>query len=80
VRREAEGVPASGVQNYIANRGTGAVKTEGQVAQLVEQRTENPRVGGSIPSLAIDPVFLKRHHSASVRPLVAFCFAAESRD
>ena len=23
----------------------------GQVAQLVEQRTENPRVGGSIPSL-----------------------------
>ena len=27
----------------------------GQVAQLVEQRTENPRVGGSIPSLAIQP-------------------------
>ncbi len=25
---------------------------KGQVAQLVEQRTENPRVGGSIPSLA----------------------------
>jgi hypothetical protein len=25
---------------------------DGQVAQLVEQRTENPRVGGSIPSLA----------------------------
>jgi hypothetical protein len=25
---------------------------QGQVAQLVEQRTENPRVGGSIPSLA----------------------------
>gem|GEM_PF-6177588 len=24
----------------------------GQVAQLVEQRTENPRVGGSTPSLA----------------------------
>jgi hypothetical protein len=24
----------------------------GQVAQLVEQRIENPRVGGSIPSLA----------------------------
>ena len=23
-----------------------------QIAQLVEQRTENPRVGGSIPSLA----------------------------
>jgi hypothetical protein len=25
---------------------------QGQIAQLVEQRTENPRVGGSIPSLA----------------------------
>ena len=25
----------------------------GQVAQLVEQGTENPRVGGSIPSLAM---------------------------
>ena len=24
-----------------------------QIAQLVEQRTENPRVGGSIPSLGI---------------------------
>jgi hypothetical protein len=28
-------------------------RARGQVAQLVEQRTENPRVGGSIPSLAI---------------------------
>src|SRR5438270_13521083 len=28
---------------------------DGQVAQLVEQRTENPRVGGSIPSLATIP-------------------------
>ena len=26
--------------------------SRGQVAQLVEQGTENPRVGGSIPSLA----------------------------
>ena len=25
--------------------------SDAQVAQLVEQRTENPRVGGSIPSL-----------------------------
>ena len=30
-----------------------AMGAQGQVAQLVEQRTENPRVGGSIPSLAI---------------------------
>ena len=29
-----------------------AVIRDGQVAQLVEQRTENPRVGGSIPPLA----------------------------
>src|SRR5262245_24560504 len=28
----------------------------GQVAQLVEQRTENPCVGGSIPSLAINRI------------------------
>ena len=27
-------------------------QSSGQVAQSVEQRTENPRVGGSIPSLA----------------------------
>ena len=27
------------------------VLPDAQVAQLVEQRTENPRVGGSIPSL-----------------------------
>jgi hypothetical protein len=31
----------------------------GQVAQLVEQRTENPRVGGSIPSLATRPCPLR---------------------
>ncbi len=28
---------------------------EAQVAQLVEQRTENPRVGGSIPPLGTIP-------------------------
>jgi hypothetical protein len=30
----------------------------GQIAQLVEQRTENPRVGGSIPLLATIPLAL----------------------
>ena len=40
------GVPAPVTQNYIATAG-------GQVAQLVEQRTENPRVGSSILPLAI---------------------------
>ena len=31
------------------------LRQSGQVAQLVEQRTENPCVGGSIPSLATIP-------------------------
>ena len=35
----------------------------GQVAQLVEQRTENPRVGGSIPSLAT------KHHNDLPHPV-----------
>jgi hypothetical protein len=34
--------------------------SRGQVAQLVEQRTENPRVGGSIPSLATPTTRLTR--------------------
>ena len=32
-----------------------------QIAQLVEQRTENPRVAGSIPALGIVYVSLKLH-------------------
>ena len=36
----------------------GAVRCIGQVAQLVEQGIENPRVGGSIPSLATTSVAL----------------------
>ncbi len=36
----------------------------GQVAQLVEQRTENPRVGGSIPPLAT------KHAKAPMGPFV----------
>ena len=31
----------------------------GQIAQLVEQRTENPRVGGSNPSLATTFIYSK---------------------
>ncbi len=38
----------------------------GQVAQLVEQRTENPRVGGSIPPLATN-LFKKLGASVTVR-------------
>ena len=44
---------ASGVPRVQAKRGQFAIiRTLGQVAQLVEQRTENPCVGGSIPPLA----------------------------
>jgi hypothetical protein len=35
----------------------------GQVAQLVEQRIENPRVGGSIPPLATKILHAKRQPS-----------------
>jgi hypothetical protein len=38
----------------------------GQVAQLVEQRTENPRVGGSIPSLATTVIGTDRRSRRSV--------------
>jgi hypothetical protein len=40
----------------VAARKPGMPFNDGQVAQLVEQRTENPRVGGSIPPLATIPV------------------------
>ena len=36
----------------LQERRSNLVVQIGQVAQLVEQRTENPRVGGSIPPLA----------------------------
>ena len=36
----------------LARTGLIARPSNGQVAQLVEQRIENPRVGGSIPPLA----------------------------
>jgi hypothetical protein len=39
----------------LGGRMAGATRcARGQVAQLVEQRTENPRVGGSIPPLATE--------------------------
>ena len=50
-------------------------RPRGQVAQLVEQRTENPRVGGSIPSLAIEVspphnprVYLNRTYQLRLEP------------
>ena len=36
----------------FANPQTLGITSIGQIAQLVEQRTENPCVGGSIPPLA----------------------------
>ena len=41
----------------------------GQVAQLVEQRTENPRVGGSIPSLATTHPLQKQSANPEFREL-----------
>jgi hypothetical protein len=38
----------------------------GQVAQLVEQRIENPRVGGSIPPLATIQIRVLSGHIADV--------------
>ena len=40
------------VFHKLANPQTVGITSNGQIAQLVEQRTENPCVGGSIPPLA----------------------------
>ena len=40
------------VSPKLANPQTLGITSKGQIAQLVEQRTENPCVGGSIPPLA----------------------------
>jgi hypothetical protein len=45
---QPKAIPASGATDGLLS----LYGERGQVAQLVEQRTENPRVGGSIPSLA----------------------------
>ncbi len=37
---------------------------DAQIAQLVEQRTENPRVVGSIPTLGISQVWFNGRTSA----------------
>jgi hypothetical protein len=41
---------------HLARSNTRPSPIGGQVAQLVEQRTENPRVGGSIPPLATNKI------------------------
>src|SRR5208337_4186296 len=48
----------------------GTLRLLGQVAQLVEQRTENPRVGGSIPSLAMRPSRRNARTDQMVTPVV----------
>ena len=42
----------SNTRRFAPRPGAPAAATHGQVAQLVEQRTENPRAAGSIPALA----------------------------
>ncbi len=51
---EAKGPKPLSRQESLGRHGIASLYSRpyGQVAQLVEQRTENPRVGGSIPSLA----------------------------
>ena len=44
--------PHAFVESLTLRRFYAIFENSGQVAQSVEQRTENPRVGGSIPSLA----------------------------
>ena len=65
------GVPASWSHHYIVKPGFSGRGT-GQVAQLVEQRTENPRVGSSILPLAT-----QRSTPESVTPVPADIPAAE---
>ena len=53
---------------------------DAQIAQLVEQRTENPRVTGSIPVLGTFSkdnrrIIMKRTESPSFSVFVAFCNA-----
>ena len=45
-----------GIKNYIS--------VYAQIAQLVEQRTENPRVAGSIPALGIFILFHRFHFNS----------------
>jgi hypothetical protein len=51
----------------------------GQVAQLVEQRTENPRVGGSTPSLAtIKKTRVSSGHFNAMQPSSSFSILVTS--
>ncbi len=57
-----------------SSRATALNDRIGQVAQLVEQRTENPRVGGSIPPLAtILFKDLRLFREIFKKPLREFC-------
>jgi hypothetical protein len=49
------------------NHWPGNEKTYAQVAQLVEQRTENPRVAGSIPALGT-PITPSAQHLVAALP------------
>jgi hypothetical protein len=55
-RSKNQGVRGAGLLDAdLRGRSNTRPPSGGQVAQLVEQRTENPRVGGSIPPLATNP-------------------------
>ncbi len=52
-RRVSNGCQPASHRNHAETQRLGELRDLGQVAQLVEQRTENPCVGGSIPPLSI---------------------------
>ena len=52
VRGVVVNMPACHAGDRRFDPGRDAILHKGSVAQSVEQRTENPRVGGSIPSRA----------------------------
>ena len=80
-RAGLDALPAGGV---VLSASASRPCPNAQVAQLVEQRTENPRVGGSIPSLGTNlnhsnPFYLGRL-SASSRVVAFACLPEELGD
>ena len=73
-----DGIQSAAGSCARARRWVLSFSTHGQVAQLVEQGTENPRVGGSSPSLAT--IELTEGSGHEVRPFVLFAVRKRSED
>src|SRR5579863_9162131 len=57
-----KGLPCYVLDAFPAGRSNPRPSPGGHVAQLVEQRIENPRVGGSIPPLATIKIRVRSEH------------------